>query len=64
MQTKFFLSSIMNLEAARAFAASRDSHAVSNLPLRFRSVIIAAETEGFRVCDLGFAVTEQMEIIR
>lgn len=52
------------LEAARAFRDSLLNHQASGVPLRYWPVIIHAETEGYHVCETGFATRNGFEIVK
>lgn len=52
------------LEAARALRDSMLKHQVAGVPLRFWPAIIHAETDGYHVCDTGFAAKHGFEIVR
>lgn len=63
-KAKLLTSKPRSLESARAFVATLLSVQASNLPLRFRPVIIDAETTGYHVCELGFATSNGFQIVR
>ena len=52
------------LEAARTLRDTMLNRQVPGVPLRYWPAIIAAETEGYHVCDTGFAKQNGFEIIK
>ena len=52
------------LEAARKFRDGLIERQAAGCPLRFRPVIIAAEESGYYVVELGFAMKNDMTVVR
>ena len=61
---KLLTSKPRTLEAAQAFRDSLLKQQVHGVPLRFWPVVINAETEGYHVCEAGFARKNDFAIVR
>ena len=61
---KILTSKSRSFESAKDFAKSTNSRRPSNCPLREIAVVINAPTNGYLVCELGFAVSNGFEVVR
>lgn len=65
MKTNWFISSEKEtLPEARDLCCRLTAHLVDGVPLRFRYAIVAGPTDGFCVCHLGFALANELTLIR
>ena len=58
------MTSEKTLDQARKFAAMFNSRRAIGSPLRFIKVVVQGPTTGYCVCDLGFATSNGLTIIR
>jgi hypothetical protein len=54
----------VSIESARESVRIFNMTMAPNLPIRFRLVIVHGPTTGFVVCELGFALSEGLSVIR
>lgn len=52
------------LDEARRFKALRESTQAPRTPLRFRPVIVHGPGEGYCLVDLGFALANELPVVR
>lgn len=61
---KILTSKPRTLESARAMRDTLLNVQAAGIPPRLWPVVIAAEESGFHVCELGFATTNEFEVVR
>lgn len=69
---RLYTSKPRSLKSAKQFAAMMNAaltkgtamHKAGPAALRFIAVVVAAPTAGYHVCTLGFAVANELEVIR
>jgi hypothetical protein len=61
---KLLTSKPRTLAAARAFRDQLLDRQAPGVPPRFWPAIIAAETTGYHVCELGFALANGFDVVR
>jgi hypothetical protein len=61
---KILTSKSRSLESAKEFAKYNNSRKPFNCPPREIAVVVNAPTNGYMVCELGFAVSNGFEIVR